>query len=78
MQLGELCHRHIEVLGNCTVDPLSRRPQLVPRGGELHHLAPFEQLLALVSQPFDEQPGADAYALPAPPGAGRFVTYCGT
>ncbi len=41
-------------------------------------LAPFERLLNLVTHPFDEQPGADAYALPAPPGAGRFVTYCGT
>ncbi len=44
-------------------------------------LGPFEKLLAHVTHPYDERPG-DAegaqYANPAPPGASRFITYCGT
>ena len=41
-------------------------------------LAPFTALLARVTRPFEEQPGAAEYTSPAPPGAGRFITYCGT
>ena len=38
-------------------------------------LAPFEALVAAVSEPFVER---EAYMLPAPQGFGRHVTYCGT
>jgi uncharacterized protein YdiU (UPF0061 family) len=41
-------------------------------------LGPFERLLEVVSRPFAEQPGAERYALPAPPEAPPHVTYCGT
>lgn len=41
-------------------------------------LGPFHRLVAAVSRPFEERPGLDAYAEPAPPGFGRYVTYCGT
>jgi uncharacterized protein YdiU (UPF0061 family) len=44
-------------------------------GGDL---APFEQLLAVVTRPFEERAGLDSYRQPAPPGAGRHVTFCGT
>jgi uncharacterized protein YdiU (UPF0061 family) len=38
-------------------------------------MAPFDALLAAVSEPFVER---EAYMLPAPQGFGRHVTYCGT
>ena len=41
-------------------------------------LAPYHRLLDAVTRPFDERPGLDAYAAPAPPGDGDYVTYCGT
>ncbi len=44
-------------------------------GGDM---APFERLQRLLATPFDEQPGMEDLARPAPEGAGRYVTYCGT
>ena len=41
-------------------------------------MAPYHQLLQAVTRPFDERAGFDAYAAPAPPGYGDYVTYCGT
>ncbi len=41
-------------------------------------LAPFEALVEVVRRPFDRRPDLDRYAAPAPTGAGRYVTYCGT
>ncbi len=41
-------------------------------------LAPYHRLLDAVTRPFEERPGFDAYAAPAPPGFGDHVTYCGT
>jgi uncharacterized protein YdiU (UPF0061 family) len=41
-------------------------------------LAPFEALLAAITDPFAEVPGREKYLLPAPDGFGRYVTYCGT
>jgi uncharacterized protein YdiU (UPF0061 family) len=41
-------------------------------------MAPFAELVAVVTQPFDERPGLDAYARPAPPDSARHVTFCGT
>jgi uncharacterized protein YdiU (UPF0061 family) len=41
-------------------------------------LSPFEQLLAVVQQPFDQRPGLERFAAPAPEDFGRYVTYCGT
>lgn len=41
-------------------------------------MAPFDQLFELVTNPFDEQAGADRYAQPAPSTFGAYVTYCGT
>ena len=41
-------------------------------GGDM---APFEALLAAVTEPFVER---EAFMLPAPDGFGRYVTYCGT
>lgn len=41
-------------------------------------LSPFTALLEAVKQPFTKRPGLERYTLPAPPGSGRHVTYCGT
>jgi serine/tyrosine/threonine adenylyltransferase len=41
-------------------------------------LGAFRQLLAVLAHPFDERPGLESYAEPAPPGFGRYRTYCGT
>ncbi len=41
-------------------------------------LAPYHRLLNAVTRPFDERPGLETYAAPAPPGFGAHVTYCGT
>ena len=40
--------------------------------------APFEALLAVVTRPFEEQPGHEAYTLPASPRERVFRTFCGT
>ena len=42
-------------------------------------LEPFERLLDVLARPFDERPGLDAYAEPAPPDFGAdYRTFCGT
>ncbi len=41
-------------------------------------LRPLHDLLEAVTRPFDERPGLDRYAEPAPAGSGPYVTYCGT
>jgi len=41
-------------------------------------LEPFRRLLAALAQPFDERPGLERYAQPAPPDFGRYRTFCGT
>ena len=41
-------------------------------------LEPFERLLDVVARPFDERPGLEAYATPAPESFGAYRTFCGT
>jgi protein adenylyltransferase len=41
-------------------------------------LTPFERLLGVLAQPYDERPGLERYARPAPPGSGPYRTFCGT
>ena len=42
-------------------------------------LEPFHRLLDVLAQPFEERPGLDAYAAPAPPEVtARYRTFCGT
>jgi uncharacterized protein YdiU (UPF0061 family) len=41
-------------------------------------LGPFDRLLDAVSRPFEERPGLEEYASPAPAGGAPHVTYCGT
>ena len=39
---------------------------------------PFRRLLDVLAHPFDERPGLEPYATPAPPSFGRYRTFCGT
>jgi uncharacterized protein YdiU (UPF0061 family) len=42
-------------------------------------MEPFERLLDAVTRPFDQRPGFERHAAPAPPGFGdSFQTFCGT
>lgn len=41
-------------------------------------LAPFERLLAAVTEPYTERPGLERYASPAPEDFGKYQTFCGT
>jgi uncharacterized protein YdiU (UPF0061 family) len=40
--------------------------------------APLERLLDVVAAPFDERPGLERYAAPAPHDFGAYRTFCGT
>ncbi|PPK92625.1 uncharacterized protein YdiU (UPF0061 family) [Kineococcus xinjiangensis] len=44
-------------------------------GGDL---APLERLVEAVSAPYEERPGLERYATPAPPDFGAYRTFCGT
>jgi uncharacterized protein YdiU (UPF0061 family) len=41
-------------------------------------LDPLQQLLVAVTNPYDERPGLQRYASPAPEGFGPYQTFCGT
>ena len=41
-------------------------------------LAPLEQLLEVLAHPYDERPGLERYAAPAPGDPGPYRTFCGT
>ena len=44
----------------------------------LEDLEPLQQLLAVVSAPYDERPGLERYTAPAPEDFGDYRTFCGT
>lgn len=41
-------------------------------------LEPFERILDVVTRPYEERPGLERCARPAPPGSAAHITYCGT
>jgi uncharacterized protein YdiU (UPF0061 family) len=41
-------------------------------------LAPLRRLLDVLARPFDERPGLESYAAPAPASFGAYRTFCGT
>jgi uncharacterized protein YdiU (UPF0061 family) len=41
-------------------------------------LEPFTRLVDVLAQPFDERPGLETFAAPAPPTFGAYQTFCGT
>ncbi len=46
--------------------------------GTAGDLQPLRTLLQVLAQPFQERPGLEAYAAPAPASFGRYCTFCGT
>jgi uncharacterized protein YdiU (UPF0061 family) len=55
-----------------------RVEQIIAAATERADLAPFEQLLKVLSQPYQEQPGFEAYAAPPRPEERVLRTFCGT
>lgn len=43
-----------------------------------HDFGPFQKLLGVLGRPFDEHPGNEEFAKPAPPDFGPYRTFCGT
>jgi len=63
---------------NPAVIPRNHMVQAALDAAEGGDFAPFHALLAQVQRPFAPEVGRQAYALPAPLGFGRYITYCGT
>ncbi|MFN4153080.1 MAG: protein adenylyltransferase SelO [Paracoccaceae bacterium] len=63
---------------NPLVIPRNHMVEQALKAAEQGDLAPFTALLAQVTDPYADQPGREAYALPAPAGFGDYVTFCGT
>jgi uncharacterized protein YdiU (UPF0061 family) len=71
-----------------TADAMDRvNPIHIPRNHQVEDalaaatagdLEPFRRLVDVLAQPFDERPGLEAYATPAPPSFGAYRTFCGT
>ena len=67
---------------------LGANPKYVPRNHRVEAViraavdrgdfAPFEEILAVLSQPFEEQPGMERYAKPPRPEERVTQTFCGT
>src|SRR5918997_149735 len=62
-------------------------PVYIPRNHQMEQalaavsagdVEPFGRLLDVLAQPFDERPGLEPYAAPAPPSFGAYRTFCGT
>jgi serine/tyrosine/threonine adenylyltransferase len=58
--------------------PRNHRVEAALAQAALGEMGPFHRLLDVVSRPFEERPGLENYADPAPPGCAPHVTYCGT
>jgi uncharacterized protein YdiU (UPF0061 family) len=71
-----------------TAEAMNRvNPAYIPRNhlveealeaGTAGDLGPFRALLDAVTRPYDERPGLEAFAAPAPSTFGRYRTFCGT
>jgi len=69
-------------------DAMNRvNPVYIPRNQQVEEalaaanagdLSPFQRLLDVLAKPFDERPGLEPYAAPAPPSFGAYRTFCGT
>jgi serine/tyrosine/threonine adenylyltransferase len=84
---GQLAHEGADA--HATAAAMDRvNPVYVPRNHTVEaalaaategDLEPFERLLAVLAHPFEERPGLEAYAAPAPTGWGAgYRTFCGT
>ena len=80
----------VDIIGNlkffsCAKDQVN--PVYVPRNHLVEQaleaatagdLGPFDRLLDVVRNPFEERPGLEDYAAPAPADLGAYTTFCGT
>jgi serine/tyrosine/threonine adenylyltransferase len=87
-------HRWRESLSSQAAEPQAVReemdgvnPAYIPRNHRVEEalaaatagdIAPFRRLLEVLASPFEERPGLEFYALPAPPSFGEYRTFCGT
>ena len=63
-------------------------PAVIPRNHQVEFalaaavrnddLAPFERLLAVLANPFEDTPGNEEFRLPPPPSERVYQTFCGT
>jgi uncharacterized protein YdiU (UPF0061 family) len=58
--------------------PRNHRVEEALAQATLGEMGPFHRLLDAVRRPFEERPGLEDYAGPAPAGNASYVTYCGT
>jgi uncharacterized protein YdiU (UPF0061 family) len=71
-----------------TADAMDRvNPVYIPRNHRVEEaltaatagdLDPFRRLIDVIVRPFEERPGLETYAAPAPPDFGEYRTFCGT
>jgi serine/tyrosine/threonine adenylyltransferase len=65
--------------GNPAFIPRNHRvEQVINAAYERADFAPFEELLLVLSRPYEEQPAFEAYAAPPQPGERVLQTFCGT
>ena len=82
-QLPKAADRRLAV-----ADAMDRvNPIYIPRNHKVEHaltaasegnLEPVHELLEAICRPFEERPGLEAYAEPAPPDSAPYRTFCGT
>jgi uncharacterized protein YdiU (UPF0061 family) len=58
--------------------PRNHRVEAALAAATAGDLQPFQRLLDVLAHPFDERPGLEAYAAPAPASCGTYQTFCGT
>jgi len=58
--------------------PRNHKVEEALQAAEEGNYQPFEQLLTVLSSPYEPRDGLEDYAQPAPESFGRYVTYCGT
>jgi uncharacterized protein YdiU (UPF0061 family) len=58
--------------------PRNHRVEEALAEATIGEMGPFHRLVEVVSRPFEERPGLENYAGPAPAGCAPHVTYCGT
>jgi uncharacterized protein YdiU (UPF0061 family) len=65
-------------LANPAFIPRNHRVQSVIDAALQQNYQPFEELLAVISRPYDDQPGLERYTTPARPEECVTATFCGT
>ncbi|HWN29413.1 MAG TPA: YdiU family protein [Actinomycetospora sp.] len=58
--------------------PRNHKVEEALAAGVAGDLEPFHRLVDVLARPFEERPGLEEYAAPAPGGSAAYVTYCGT